>query len=388
MEQTELKPIRILVVSQEYDGYDNLGGVKKNVKKLDSVYARLLKNKGDNFRSSYLITYFFDGSGNFDDLQTDVVWGKYDIIHFSLHGDEKMVLFSDTQQITYSRFESLFSIKSNIKAVILNICESSDMAWEIAKNVDWVLGWSDKVIADDAAEAARVFYTSLFAGNSIEDSFRYIKGNKEIKPVIYDHSVLLVEQKDTTKNTFVKDNDDEFQRSNADSVSGEKNNKNTILIVLIVLGLLFIIILVPFNKILNRRIVSDINAWTDSLKIEYPHSGSTVQRSETIIVNAKLRSGGKPWIFILPPGGSEWWPQSGGIQEDEKWYFPITLGNEVDSGKFRVIALILKDSIAMDMQQWYNSQATDIKSDPLSDEVVRSFFCGEADTADYNRINK
>ena len=84
----------------------------------------------------------------------------------------------------------------------------------------------------------------------------------------------------------------------------------------------------------------------------------------------------------------EWWPQNRGILENDHWKFTVSFGNEIDSGRFRALALIIKDNIAADMQDWYRSQSTGIKSDPLSEELVRSFFWYETDTADYYRIHR
>lgn len=379
-------PVKILVVSQNYEGYTELDGIKKNVEKLDSLYSRLQIRKSIDFRNRYIIDHFFKRSDSFEDLRADIISGQYDIIHFSLHSEEGTIFFSDSEQIPYSRFESLFNIKSNIKAVILNICESERMAVTISRYVEWVLGWSHKVIVDDAIKVSEQFYSSLFGDNSIEDSFRAVKADKSIRPVIckdsaqyniYEFQEESDHEKDISREDHIKDIDINKDR-----------RKKKLSIILISVGLILVLLIVPVNKILNPGAYDKRTFDNDSLRIVFPVSGSEVGREETLQIVAKLRSGGRPWIFILPPGGKEWWPQNRGILENDHWKFTVSFGNEIDSGRFRALALIIKDNIAADMQDWYRSQSTGIKSDPLSEELVRSFFWYETDTADYYRIHR
>jgi hypothetical protein len=216
------------------------------------------------------------------------------------------------------------------------------------------------VIYNDTVKVSEIFYSSLFKGRSIEESFISVAADKSIKPLIF-----------------------------SNSKSGDKvTQKKRLPIILISIGLMIALLIVPVNKILNPGTTIVKTSDNDSLQITFPPSGSTVERNETLRVDAKLRSEGSPWIFILPPGGNVWWPQNGGRLKDGHWEFPVLFGNETDSGRFMVLALIIKDDIGKGMQEWYDSQGTGIKSDPLSEELVRSFYWYEADTADYYRIRK
>lgn len=380
-----MDPVKILVVSQNYEAYSKLGGIKKNVEELESIYARLQIRKGIDFRNRYIIDDFFIRSSTFEDLRADILSGDYDIIHFSLHSHEGTIFFSDTEQITHSRLGSLFSAGTDIKAVILNICKSDDIVPVICRNVQLVLGWSHEVIIDDAIKVSEIFYSSLFKGRSIEESFKSVAADKLIKPLIYkDSKPYIVEDEPEPE----ENHDREDQISPIDNEKFKIKRKKKLRIILTSIGLILVLLIVPVNKILNPGTANKRISDTDSLQITFPPSGSRVERTETLKVDAKLRFEGKPWIFILPPGGTQWWPQNGGILKDDHWEFPVSFGNEIDSGRFCVLALIIKDTIAAEMQEWYDSQSTSIKSDPLSEDLVRSFYWYEADTADYYRIHK
>jgi len=359
-DHTNANPVRILLVSPDYEGYSGLGGVKKNVAMMEGVYARLQKRKGADFRNRYIIDDFFKRSNNFEDLRADILSGDYDIIHISLHSEEGTIFFSDSEQIPHSKFRSLFSVPTDIKAVILNVCKSDDIVMSIRCNVERVLGWSHEVIYNDAVKVSEIFYSSLFKGRSIEESFKAVAAEKSIKPLICSISTP----------------DDDIVQ------------KKRLSIILISIGLMILLLIVPVNKILNPGTTILTTSDTDSLQILFPPSGSIVERNDTLRIDAKLRAEGIPWIYILPPGGTQWWPQNGGSLKDDHWEFPVSFGNEIDSGRFWVLAMIIKNNIAAEMQEWYDSQSTSIKSDPLSDELVRSFYWYEADTAIYYRIRK
>ena len=378
-------PVKILVVSQNYEAYSKLGGIKKNVEELESIYARLQIRKGIDFRNRYIIDHFFKRSVTFEDLRADILSGEYDIIHFSLHSHEGTIFFSDTEQISHSRLGSLFSVKTDIKAVILNICKSYDIIPLICRNVQLVLGWSHEVIIDDAIKVSEIFYSSLFKGRSIEESFKSVAGDKFIKPMIYkDSKPYIADNEHETE----ENHDMEVQISPIDNEKNKITRKKKLRIILTSIGLILVLLIVPVNKILNPGNNIKITADSDSLQITFPSSGSRVERNEILKLNAKLRSEGRPWVFVLPPGGAQWWPQNGGRLKGDHWEFPVTFGNEIDSGKFMVLALIIKENIALDMQDWFKSRGTNRQSDPLSEELVRTFFWYEADTAEYYRVQR
>lgn len=384
--EVQERPFRILVVSQKYTEYTDLGEIVNNVNCLIRIYADNIDLRGEDFKKKYEIVNFFDTERGYNQLKIFIASGKFDLIHFSLHGREKVIIFSGKEQIPYEEFKKIFIKNTNIKAVILNICESAGMARQIAQNIEWVLGWPKKVILKDATEASDTFYTSLFADNSIEDSFRSVALNESIKPVIYKDSKRYIHHvvpPETRKNN--RKNQKESPHDNDTSVNDNDNKvtlRKKLSIALISIGLILVLLIVPVNKILNPEIVPD----TDSLQISFPPSGSRVERNETLKVDARLIAGRMPWVFILPPGGTEWWPQNKGTMQDDHWEFRVSFGNEIDSGRFSVLALIIQDKIAVDMQEWYDSQSRVIKSDPLSEELLRSFFWYEADTAHYYRI--
>jgi len=127
----------------------------------------------------------------------------------------------------------------------------------------------------------------------------------------------------------------------------------------------------------------------DSLKIISPVPGAEVVRGTDFVLSAKLRQGGIPWIFVLPPAGNEWWPQyEGHITANGNWEIPVQIGNVIDSGQFTIIAMIIKDQTADEMKEWLASQGTPHQSDPLSHELIKSIFWYASDTVKVNRLTE
>ncbi|HBE40982.1 MAG TPA: hypothetical protein DDW27_07225, partial [Bacteroidales bacterium] len=276
-EQVEESLVRILVVSQIYRDYKNFGEIDENVNCLKRIYAENVDIHGEDFKKKFEIVHFFDKDRNFQQLKIFIASGDYDLIHFSLHGDEGVIIFSNTEQIPYSKFETIFSLKHNIKAVILNICESAGMTRIIARNTDWVLGWNQKVILKDATEAADTFYTSFFAGNSIEDSFMCVASNESINPLIYQDSKLYIPD-DEPEPEENHDGEDEIRQ-----IDNEKNKitrRKKLVFTLTSIGLVLVLLIVPVNKILNPGTTNKITVDADSLQITFPSSGSRVERNE------------------------------------------------------------------------------------------------------------
>lgn len=373
-------PVRILIVSQTYSYLGGLENIEMNVKEIRDLYARRIDRYREEFGNKIKINEFFTVQNrDFKDLRDFISSGEYDIIHFSLHAHKGIVYFTEKDHISYDDFVSAFNdIKGKAKVVILNFCNSAEIAKKISGKIPWVLGWDYNVPALKTASATNSFYSSLFYGNPVPVCFRRLSAEPGI--IIYKDSV----QFDNIKESEILPDDTTIHCSenHIEVDPDQKKSKKRILPALIILFAL--ILLVFFMK--NRKPFCG-SCEIDSLQIISHKSGANVVQGNDFVISAKLRHGGIPWIFVLPPSGTEWWPQyEGHLTGNGNWEVPVQIGNEVDSGQFTVIAMVIKDHIADEMKAWLASQGTINQSDPLRSEILESFFWYAADTVVVTRV--
>ncbi|MBN1132130.1 MAG: hypothetical protein JXR52_08675 [Bacteroidales bacterium] len=364
--------MNILIVSQDYRDFDRkFGDIGQDTRLLKEIYTHFHDRKGTGFKKEFTIEYFFDTPKDFRELRTRIATGNYDLVHFSLHGYNGKIFFSDSEELSFQRFASLFSAKSNVKAVILNICESSVLAGQISKNIDRVIGWENKPTVAETQKLTEEFYFHLFGGSSLSESFKALEDLEDIQPVIY-------------------------QPGETDKQDKPKKRKHPvikwILPGIIIIAILLIIIITTLNRVGNEEkkippeerqtpketVTGNID---DKLVINYPSANSTVAPNEVIAFTAHLRSGSKPWVFIQPPNAGVWYPQFRPETKDSiNWQVRCTIGNPMDSGEFTIIVMAVDNSIAGDMLTWINSQGTETSSEPLSPEILETFCRYAADT--------
>ena len=380
------EPVRILVVSQTYRhfvGFENFG---QDVADLEDLHSRKIERNGEEFRKKFIIEKFFRvRNRDFRDLINDISSGEYDIIHFSMHAHGGMVYFTENDLISYEQFISAFDDIHRTAVVILNICYSAGIAERISSKVPMVLGWEEKVTVDRAKDTSTSFYTPLFNGSPVSDCFSRLKENREANCKIFMDSDRLDNQRKQDRPDF---NDDLINKTGSENqvVSDTKKPVRKIRTVFITLMALFIMVMTGIFLMKSRNIGSPGHE-SDSLQIISPVSGSGVVTGSKFVLSAKVRAGGTPWIFVLPPAGTVWWPQyEGHLKESGNWEFQVLAGNEADTGQFTMVAMVIKDQIAEEMKAWLASQGTSNQSDPLTSEILKSFFWYASDTVVVTRI--
>lgn len=106
------------------------------------------------------------------------------IVHFSGHGNKagRIILEDATghgQTVTAEALRRLFRIlKDNIRCVVLNACMSITQAEAIVKEIDCVIGMSEKIGDEAAIRFAGGFYRALGYGRSVQTAFEL--GRNEI----------------------------------------------------------------------------------------------------------------------------------------------------------------------------------------------------------------
>jgi hypothetical protein len=111
-----------------------------------------------------------------DDLRRHILDIKPQIIHFCGHGTEQgLVLEDDTGQaktVTNEVLTSLLKIFADyIECVLLNACESENLAVTLSQYLNYVIGMNREVRDDAAIAFAEGFYDTLGAGESYERAF-------------------------------------------------------------------------------------------------------------------------------------------------------------------------------------------------------------------------
>jgi hypothetical protein len=111
------------------------------------------------------------------DLQECLLRHKPHIVHFSGHGTQssEIVLqdnLGNSQPVPTETLRSLFfTLKDNIRCVVLNACYSEKQALAIAEHIECVIGMSRAVSDSAAISFAFSFYQALGYGRSVRAAF-------------------------------------------------------------------------------------------------------------------------------------------------------------------------------------------------------------------------
>ena len=108
------------------------------------------------------------------DLRRALLSHSYDVIHFSGHADEKVLVFEDASgnasPVDLSALAEAIDCNGKVKCVILNACRSVK---NLTTSISPVTIGMDETIDDSAAiEFSRGFYDGLAAGKAIEEAYR------------------------------------------------------------------------------------------------------------------------------------------------------------------------------------------------------------------------
>jgi hypothetical protein len=98
------------------------------------------------------------------------------ILHYSGAGNARGLPFHDangrSEIVPSNIISSLFKVlKDNVQLVILNSCDSDNLASELTQYVSCAIGMSGIILDDAALAFAKSFYMALFSGKNIQDAF-------------------------------------------------------------------------------------------------------------------------------------------------------------------------------------------------------------------------
>jgi hypothetical protein len=140
-----------------------------------------------------------------EDIQQEIIQFKPHVIHFSGHGKDGALAFSNAEEniewIDIETLRGLFEIiATHVECVVLNACYSETQAEIIAEHIDFVIGMEIK-IGDVAAEKFSTgFYTAMFNGDDYETAYK--QGKEAIRLAGLENQVDIPKLKIRRK-TFV-----------------------------------------------------------------------------------------------------------------------------------------------------------------------------------------
>ena len=144
------------------------------------------------------------------DYATNNFW----LIHFSGHGTEGgKLIFEDTDRYASSMRKNDFiewiEAMDNLHCLYLSACQSDELVAELEHKVDYVIGFKNKILNEDAIEFSKAFYESLVVYATVpfafKDACRKLKRHKfkgDVKPVFtskYAHIMDAILEGKTTE---------------------------------------------------------------------------------------------------------------------------------------------------------------------------------------------
>ncbi|MBD3337620.1 MAG: CHAT domain-containing protein [Candidatus Lokiarchaeota archaeon] len=123
--------------------------------------------------------FVFDQHGGvtLEDLPRYLMHYKPDIVHFSGHGSKKGLIYLEDDQgmyksVPFVNFIQIFrNISNRIQCAILNACESEQLAYDLAEDINCVIGMSTEILDEDARKFSIAFYEYLASGQNVKKAF-------------------------------------------------------------------------------------------------------------------------------------------------------------------------------------------------------------------------
>nr|WP_301302114.1 CHAT domain-containing protein [Methylorubrum extorquens] len=119
-----------------------------------------------------------------DQIQSELLNFRPEIVHFSGHGDTGLLVFEDRDGNSYEipgkTMADLIGLVGGVRCVVLNACYSDSMSKHIEPHVEAVIGCD--VSVDDAAAAifTRAFYRALAHGITFERGYSLARNELDL----------------------------------------------------------------------------------------------------------------------------------------------------------------------------------------------------------------
>lgn len=128
-----------------------------------------------------------------DDLFNSLLEEEINILHISTHGFPKGIILEDDDGLPIeldgnALSNLLVQFKESIQCIILNCCDSEEIASNLSDLIPYTIGMSDLISDESAIIFAKNFYKSLAHNKSIEESFNLAQTALQLKGLL-NHNV-------------------------------------------------------------------------------------------------------------------------------------------------------------------------------------------------------
>ena len=161
---------KILVLLSNPKGTSNLD-LLSEIKQLKEALGRWGRSQPEN---RFIVEW--EVAVHQTDLRRHILDVKPQIIHFCGHGTEQgLVLEDDTGKANVVANDVLVNLlrifTDRIECVLLNACDSENLADDLVQHLNYVIGMNQEMRDDAAIAFAEGFYDTLGAGESYERAF-------------------------------------------------------------------------------------------------------------------------------------------------------------------------------------------------------------------------
>lgn len=139
-----------------------------------------------------------------DQIQTEVLNAKPEILHFSGHGNVDRLYFEDKTgqaiEVSAVAIGGLVRQAKTIDCVILNACYSDSLSVALKPHVSAIIGCSSGIDDDAAVVFSSAFYRTLANGKSYKDSFEWAINELEIRGMNAEAKIYTFTDGDSPRN--------------------------------------------------------------------------------------------------------------------------------------------------------------------------------------------
>jgi len=119
-----------------------------------------------------------------DQIQSEMLNCRPEVIHFSGHGDTGLLVFEDRDGNSYvipgEAMANLIGLVGGVKCVVLNACYSDSMSGHIVPHVEAVIGCDVSIDDNAAAIFTRAFYRALAHGITFEQAYNLARNELDL----------------------------------------------------------------------------------------------------------------------------------------------------------------------------------------------------------------
>lgn len=119
-----------------------------------------------------------------DQIQMEILNNQPEIIHFSGHGDNNLLVFENTEgnavEVSGDAIARLIGLVGSVRCVVLNCCFSDSISKRVLPHVEAVVGCNESIADDAAIMFTRAFYRALSHGVNFQQAFNLARNELDL----------------------------------------------------------------------------------------------------------------------------------------------------------------------------------------------------------------